>query len=127
MPTAQERSSADEFTRWQVLRREVASVGSVEFVVKRKVRAGDLYVDKVVHAHPGLSQRSFHALEQKLEFLVNLRASLAGLGIDPDPAGEVERIPGEDRATERQLGGIVGEINGTPPQLPPFRKFAVNG
>jgi hypothetical protein len=113
MPATQEGSCADEFTRWQVLRREVASVGGVEFVVERKVSAGDLYVDKVIHAHPGLNQRSFHAVEQKLEFHVNVRGGIAGFGIDSDPTGEVECIPGEDRATERQLGVIVGEINGT--------------
>src|SRR5260370_17581765 len=111
MAGAPEHSSGGEFTRGQVLRCEVGSVGSVEFVVERKVGAGDLYVDKVIHVHPGLSQRSFHAVEQKLEFLVNLQGSLAGLGIDPDPAGEVERIPSEHRATKRHLGLVSEERN----------------
>jgi hypothetical protein len=126
MPAAQERSCADEFARWQILSGEVTAVGGVELVVEGKIGAGDLHVDQIIHAHTRLSERGFDAVEQKFEFLVNFRWSFAGLGIDADPPGEIERIPGEDGAAKRQLGIIVGKIDGTPRRWRRLRKRSIH-
>src|SRR5579864_6769330 len=51
MAAPKQRRNSNEFTSRQILRCEIASIFGVELVVERKIRAGDLHVDQVVHGH----------------------------------------------------------------------------
>src|SRR5260370_11925093 len=77
MPPAQERGYSDELTRRQVLGGEIRAVSGVKFVEKREVRARNLHIDEIVHAHAGLLESGLNLVEQYLDFVADFGGALA--------------------------------------------------
>src|SRR5882762_5227194 len=102
MAAAQQRRYPYKLARRQVLGSEVRPVDTVKFVEKRKVGAGNLHVDQVVHSHIRLGQYGLDLVEQDLDFVCDFRRRLARF-VQTDASREVQRIAGQNAVTERQL------------------------
>src|ERR1700756_5531239 len=111
MASAKEGACADKGTRRKVLG-ELRAVGSVELVVQRKIGRVNLHVGQVVHGHARGVEGGLVAVKQILEFVFNFFGRLAGFGVEADVAGEVERVPGENRVAERRLHRLFWQVDG---------------
>src|SRR5437868_5960443 len=112
VPTAQQGRGANELARRQFLCSEVGAISSVEFVVQRQIRASNLHINKIIHAHARLHQGGFHVIQKDLDFLVGVRGSLPRLGIQPDSPGQIQCIAGKNGSAKGCLRIVVGKVNG---------------
>src|SRR5437764_1415691 len=102
MSAAQQRRRSNKLARWQLLSREVAAIGGVELVVERQIRAGNLDVNEIIHAHARLYQRGLHVVQKELDFLVDLGGCLPSL-VQSNSPGQIQRVARKNGSAERCL------------------------
>ena len=108
---AEKGARTNESTRWKILC-EVCFIGGIEFVVVGQVGAEDLHVDEIVHGHAGSGERSFVAIEQELDFILDFLRRLASLRIESDAPRQVEGVSGKNSVAEGCLDEPVGQVDG---------------
>src|SRR5260221_13763917 len=109
MPAAQDSRSANKLARRELLR-EVGFVDGVELVEERQVRAGNLYINQIVHRHPGLRQNVFLAVKQQLYLVLNFLRRLSIL-VEPDSARQVESVSRQNRIAEWSGNSLTGQVD----------------
>src|SRR2546423_15307249 len=116
MSAAQQRRRSNKLARRQLLTREEAAIGGVELVVERQVRAGNLDVNQIIHAHARLYQRGLHVVQKELDFLVDLGWCLSSL-VESDPPRQIQRVAGKNSSAERCLRIVVRKADRPPGPL----------
>src|SRR5258706_279547 len=109
MAAAQDSRRANKLARRELLR-EVGFVDGVELVEERQVRAGNLYINEIVHRHAGLRQNVFLAIKQQLYLVLNFLRRLSIL-VEPDSARQVESVSRQNRIAEWSCNSLTGQVD----------------
>lgn len=102
MGATQQRARPDKRARRVVLP-EIRFVDIVEFGIQGEVGTKNLHEDEILHGHAGLAENRLHPFERVAGFLLDIIRQLAGLHIEANPTGDIERISDQHAIAERCL------------------------
>src|SRR5215470_1904994 len=114
--TTEEGTCTDESAGWVVFG-EIGLIDGIELIEQGEVRAKHLNVDEVVHGHASLGKSTLHAVHHKFDFLVEFGGRLAGLGVEADAPGKIERVANHNAVAEGRLHSLLRGVVDLAPEL----------